>query len=233
MIFHVLDASKTSYRPPFSPDGIQDAVSVAYKRSYAKSKFNQLFNSSKEAQKYINNHSFLSRGHLAPDADFILAPLQYSTYYYLNAVPQWQSINDANWKRLENKIRKVADKRQETLLLITGTHNVLSLPDLNGNSVKLYLIGENRLPVPKYIWKIVYSKTTKQAIVLVSVNNPFETLDSSDFFCKDICGRVGWSSAVWKQIAKGFVFCCNYEEFAHAVATAPTLAVTGVLHGPD
>ena len=31
---------------------------------------------------------------------------QESTYYYGNAVPQWQSINNGNWKRLESSVRE-------------------------------------------------------------------------------------------------------------------------------
>lgn len=41
---------------------------------------------------------FLARGHLAPDADYPLLGEQDATYYYSNVVPQWQSINNANWK---------------------------------------------------------------------------------------------------------------------------------------
>lgn len=41
---------------------------------------------------------YLARGHLAPDADFVLEPEQDATYYFANAVPQWQAINNGNWK---------------------------------------------------------------------------------------------------------------------------------------
>lgn len=41
---------------------------------------------------------FLSRGHLTPDGDYSLLAEQDATYYYSNVVPQWQSVNNRNWK---------------------------------------------------------------------------------------------------------------------------------------
>jgi DNA/RNA endonuclease G (NUC1) len=51
---------------------------------------------------------FLARGHLAPAGDFALGAWQVLTYFYINAAPQWQSINDASWLTLEKFIRKMA-----------------------------------------------------------------------------------------------------------------------------
>lgn len=52
--------------------------------------------------------SYLSRGHLAPDADFLLGTWQDVTYFYINTAPQWQTINGGNWLRLENTVRSFA-----------------------------------------------------------------------------------------------------------------------------
>lgn len=41
---------------------------------------------------------YLAKGHLSPDADFVLEPEQDATYYYANAIPQWQGVNNGNWK---------------------------------------------------------------------------------------------------------------------------------------
>lgn len=53
-------------------------------------------------------HSYLSRGHLSPDADFLLGTWQDLSYFYINTAPQWQTINGGNWLRLENLIRNFA-----------------------------------------------------------------------------------------------------------------------------
>lgn len=52
--------------------------------------------------------SYLSRGHLSPDADFLLGTWQDLSYFYINTAPQWQTINAGNWLRLENLIRNFA-----------------------------------------------------------------------------------------------------------------------------
>lgn len=53
---------------------------------------------------------FLSRGHLAPDADFLFSAHQFLTYFYVNVAPQWQSINAGNWLKVEENTRKIAKR---------------------------------------------------------------------------------------------------------------------------
>lgn len=57
-----------------------------------------------------NGTKFLSRGHLAPDADFLFGSWQFATYFYINAAPQWQSINGKNWLTVEKLVRSLGIK---------------------------------------------------------------------------------------------------------------------------
>lgn len=41
---------------------------------------------------------YLAKGHMSPDADFVTEAEQDATYYYINALPQWQAFNNGNWK---------------------------------------------------------------------------------------------------------------------------------------
>ena len=52
--------------------------------------------------------TYLARGHLSPDADFVWDALQNATYYFINAAPQFQSFNNGNWKALEGAVRDYA-----------------------------------------------------------------------------------------------------------------------------
>ncbi|XP_044258702.1 uncharacterized protein LOC123007458 [Tribolium madens] len=226
-------ASKSNYRPAFSPEASGVAVSVAYRQTFQKATFNKLMKSALKAQEYINDNSFLSRGHLSPDADFLYAATQYTSYYYINAAPQWQAINAGNWKKIELLIRKLADNLQETLTIITGTYGVLTLPDINENEVDIYLVSGSKLPVPKFLWKIIYSKQLRQAVVLVNLNNPFvKEIVTEHFLCPNICSKVGWGAGSWSNYQRGFVYCCDYKQFVDKVETAPKLSVVGVLQGP-
>jgi len=38
-----------------------------------------------------------SRGHLIPNGDPIFKYEKDTTFYYINAVPQWQIVNGGNW----------------------------------------------------------------------------------------------------------------------------------------
>ena len=53
------------------------------------------------ATTYVSNSSrsivFLSRGHLAPRADFVDLTGQKASYNFLNVAPQWQIINAGSW----------------------------------------------------------------------------------------------------------------------------------------
>lgn len=42
--------------------------------------------------KLIKDSPYLARGHLSPDADFVLATAQFTTYYYINIALQWYKV---------------------------------------------------------------------------------------------------------------------------------------------
>jgi len=44
-----------------------------------------------------SNLNWLARGHLAPAADFGISTYRAATYFYINASPMWQVINQGNW----------------------------------------------------------------------------------------------------------------------------------------
>lgn len=65
--------------------------------------------------------NFLSKGHLVANADFFYVSHQLSTYFYLNAAPQWQNINGGNWKIIEDSARSLAYALKTPLKMFTGT----------------------------------------------------------------------------------------------------------------
>lgn len=182
------------------------------------------------ADKLMGN-TFIARGHLAPDADFIFGSWQFLTYFYANVAPQWQSINAGNWLATEKNVRKKAIELGRDLTVYTGTQGILTLPNAKGQATPLYLNDDAQtIPIPDNFWKVLYDAETKQGIALVGSNNPL--LDSEDnLLCKNVCEANGWSTI--RDFRKGLIYCCTVADFQKAVSYAPKLSVSGVLQGPQ
>ncbi|XP_057654699.1 uncharacterized protein LOC130892963 [Diorhabda carinulata] len=228
-------ANKSDFkeRLPFSVDGLPADVpaNVAYKKAYQKSKFSSLLGSSRQAERFVNKKSFLARGHLSPDADFLFASSQLTTYFYINTCPQWQSINAGNWLHVEMSIRKAAEKYNTKFTIITGTHDVLELPDVNDNPIEIYLVSNKKLPVPKFIWKVALNEDTGKGIVFVSINDPFiEKVTKDDLLCTNICDNYGWGTKSLDNISRGYTYCCDVNELSGVIKTMPSIQVNGILN---
>ena len=90
-------------------------------------------------------NSGYDRGHLAPagDLDFRKEALAES-FYMSNVSPQHPSFNRGGWRVLEEQVRLWAS-REDSLLLVTG-------PVLQPG---LKRIGENKVSIPNYFFKII------------------------------------------------------------------------------
>jgi DNA/RNA endonuclease G (NUC1) len=91
----IKNAMKVSSRPSgFKTSEIPTKISPASSFTKVKQleRFKQLVGDEK-AEEYLNK-TYLARGHLVPDGDMIFASHQFSTYFYLNVVPQFQSVKN-------------------------------------------------------------------------------------------------------------------------------------------
>jgi DNA/RNA endonuclease G (NUC1) len=182
----IKNAMKSSVRPSTFktaevPPNIE--ASKSFTKANQFKRFQQVFDHD-TAQEFLNK-TYLARGHLSPDGDFIFVSWQFSTYYYINVVPQWQSINNANWKHVESAIRSKADKLKTDCMIYTGGFDVLKL-----NNKKISLEPDG-LEVPKWSWKIVKITSDNTGIAFLTLNNPFATSKPKDL-CQDICNDSGW-----------------------------------------
>ncbi|HBF88562.1 MAG TPA: DNA/RNA non-specific endonuclease [Bacteroidales bacterium] len=90
-------------------------------------------------------YSGYDRGHLAPSADFRWSKKALSeSYYYSNMCPQRPELNRERWAELENTLRQNVIETNEQLYVVTG--GVLS--------ENLPAIGENKVSIPEYVYKI-------------------------------------------------------------------------------
>lgn len=205
-------------------------------------------------EKYFNEKKslYLARGHLSAKADHIYGIQQLSTFYFINAAPQWQKFNAGNWERIEAGVRSFVARKKLTVDCYTGTWDILKLPDINNNYQELYLSIDNddnnddydnqngnnhnnyyQIPVPKFYYRVVIDRATKNGIVLIGVNNPFATIQEIEndyILCNDISDKINWIN--WKKdyIPNGYSYACEVNEFLQIVNHLPDdLEVKGLL----
>ncbi|CAG9858194.1 unnamed protein product [Phyllotreta striolata] len=231
---------KSPRRPQFAEDRAfyklnGRTVNQLYLRKTQRKTVNELLGLDDYDTRYIKNGElyFLARGHLTAYADFIYPALQKATCRYINAAPQWQTFNGYNWERAESDTRNFADSRNVDLKVWTGTYGVTTLPsEETDEDIKLYLYSsgsERGIPVPAIYWKLVYEPITKRAIVLIGVNNPYETEFSKYVICPDVSRNVDWLDWRATDLKDGYSYACTLSTFRKVVTYAPNLQVTGLL----
>lgn len=164
---------------------------------------------------------YFAKGHMSPDADFVIQANQGATYYYINAVPQWQAINNGNWKALEFATRKLAKTKGRDLRVYSGGWGVLKL-----YNKEIFLgLTENKtvVPAPAVTWKVVHDELQNCAAAIVIVNNPFLTAPPTPL-CQDRCSSLPWISTVnVKDLQHGYTYCCSVADLRAAVPHVPDL----------
>lgn len=212
-------------------------VNILYTKKRQAKTINRLLGLSNNSPKYINQSSgnfFLARGHLTANRDFVYDAQQRSTFYFINAAPQWQCFNNGNWKTLEENMRDFASKQKLDLIVYTGTYGISTLPhEETGEETQLFLYVVNgeatAIPVPKFFWKFVYDVKSKNGTVFIGTNNPYK--DEKELICYDISESIKWLT--WKKDNQvlGYSYACSVEDFRKVVPYLPQYEVQGLLYG--
>ena len=207
---------KSSLRPSnFKTSEIPENISI--KTTYTKlnqlKRLERILGDKMLAQGYMTT-TFLSRGHLTPDADGIFISWQMATYYYVNTAPQWQSINNGNWKTIEGAVRRKAGQLKSDCLIFTGAHGILVL-----NNIPITL-HDNGIEVPLWTWKIIKVTSKNSGIAFATLNNPYQTFKPTPL-CKDICKETKWDKSNFKDFNKGFTICCKISDLMKVIPAIP------------
>ncbi|XP_049864932.1 uncharacterized protein LOC126366062 [Pectinophora gossypiella] len=190
------------------------------------------------ADKYVTSTQFLARGHLTAKSDMIFATGQRSTFYFINAAPQWQPFNAGNWNWLEQNLRARIGEAGYHTTIYTGTWGVSQLRNQAGQLVDIFLHHDAnnnaQLPVPLYFYKVVYDASRRQGTAFVSINNPHYTEAEvrALTFCTDRCrNNAAFDWLRWQpdRIDIGYSFCCDVDDFRRTVPHLPAFTVTGLL----
>lgn len=103
------------------------------------------------------------RGHLCPAADMAFSTVAMAeTFYMSNISPQNPAFNRGIWKRLEEKVRQWA--KREKIYVVTG-------PVFKDNKGSV----NQKITVPGYYYKVVYSPGKQQMIAFLLPNSKAET----------------------------------------------------------
>ncbi|XP_023288044.1 uncharacterized protein LOC111673945 [Orussus abietinus] len=206
-----------------------------YRRASQIDTLSKILNSTELGNFYVSKTTnyYFSRGHLTAKTDFVYGAAQWTTFWYLNSAPQWQTFNGGNWMMLEQDVRAFASDRQLDLEVYTGVHGQSTLPDVNGRPQLLYFYasnGKRAFPVPKFFWKIIHDPISERATAFVGVNDPYVTSLTEDYFiCEDIGRKFRWLSWDPMDVAMGISYVCTVDDLRAAVPTVPRLPVTDIL----
>lgn len=100
------------------------------------------------------------RGHLVPAGDNRANDETMSESFFLsNMVPQVPNNNRGIWRILESKVRDTALENRD-LYVVSGT--------IYEDGYKT--IGDNKVGIPTFLWKVVYDKTTNSTIAYLMPN---------------------------------------------------------------
>ena len=87
-----------------------------------------------------------------------------------------------------------------------------------------------KVPVPQYFWKVVIEPVSKHAVAFIGFNDPY--LTAADLatnlahMCTDVCDQIKWlptelNQANRRDIVKGYIFCCDVNQFRTFVTEYP------------
>lgn len=152
----------------------------------------------------------IDRGHLTPVADYMTNTLIATTFKMINVIPQFHTINDGNWKTLEEWARNPINTPAK---VCSGAFNwVLELPDQNGYSRSMYL-GHGIIPIPLWTYKIVLNRDGLRTVFLQYNNIHDQQMPPQ--IPNNICQEIKCPSNIQLIYSNyyGFTFCCNPEHF--------------------
>ncbi|XP_076252978.1 salivary endonuclease-like [Rhynchophorus ferrugineus] len=210
------------------------SIDSLYKEKKQRSTINKLLGLPEDSTDFIKDKStpelYLARGHLTANADMFYPAERRSTFFIGNAVPQWQLLNNKNWKRIEESIRKYGEESELDLKVWTGIYGVASSPHKqNKKETKLYLyVNDDRkaLPVPAHLWKVVYNPKSHLSVVFVGVNNPYIT--NYVPICENVTDKLGVEiNHDYKN--QGLCYACTFESFKEKVKITLDIDHRGLL----
>ncbi|XP_075156571.1 salivary endonuclease-like [Haematobia irritans] len=195
----------------FDPDEIFTMnIFSAFNKRDILARFKQLLGPQQTFMGYDEQERRFDRGHLTPAGDFMFNTLIASSFKMINVIPQFHSINDGNWRRLEEWARNPMNTPSK---VCSGAFPmVLRLPNSEGQDIPIFFRNE-RIPVPLWTFKIVLNRDGVRT-VFVQYNNIHDTRMPPQF--PDVrCKIVACPSSLYLMQSNflGYTYCCDERQF--------------------
>lgn len=192
----------------FLSDGLQ-TMGASYIKDNIYNAFCSILNYCKQ---YICGDKKLeiNRGHLVASADFLFVDQMISTYRYINVVPQFKSINEGNWQKIESWVRSQVPT-SGFYRVKTGGIGVLALRDGYKRAQHIYLAGRI-LPVPQWIYKSVRDNKNRRLYVFLIFNSICDQgIPRAHESCKPVRCPVTYPN----NAVDGYYYCCDPATFPY------------------
>ncbi|XP_065364393.1 uncharacterized protein LOC135957545 [Calliphora vicina] len=204
----------------FNPDDIfYGRHFSAFSRKNTFERFNKSLGNTQTYMNPKNLDHIIDRGHLTPSADFTLTNLKRSTFNMINVIPQFKTIDNGNWRLIEEWTRHSTRTPGHicTGVLdcnLDATHAsdlncIVKLQDAKGKWVPMFLADNRKIPIPLWSYKIVKNKET--SLVFLTLNNIYHKGEVQ--VPQDVCQQIECPLALTQTIKEGRTFCCSYNEF--------------------
>ncbi|XP_030371966.1 uncharacterized protein LOC115622210 [Scaptodrosophila lebanonensis] len=215
-------------------------VNLLYEQSHQQEIFSETLGVDASIYFDSSRDLYLTRGQLAPRQNFVHGSAQRATHFYVNAVPQWRSVNIGNWQRIQRSVRDYVADQGLNVSVHAGSWSISTLPNSAGEETPLYLDyldeekQQGRLPVPRLVYSIIIDQESRAGIALVVVNNPHASLSNileEYVVCEDVGVYIDWIDWDRLNLPLGYSYACDVQDFIKVVQDLPVeqLHTTGLL----
>ncbi|XP_016926844.4 uncharacterized protein [Drosophila suzukii] len=197
--------------PPWTSDGLSGGFDNAYEGRATQACLLTNLGATQPQCKF-------DRGHMTPASAFMFTEHKKATFKYLNAIPQYRGINRGNWKTVETWVNNVVKglydsttRTYDVLKVCTGAMGVHRLRHTNNNNmISIFLLDNNKIPVPEWMYKIV-SHLSGDKWVMLTYNDVIVPAQQD---LKQICRQINCHPGLHLNgRSVGHTVCCDPFHF--------------------
>ncbi|XP_044253181.1 uncharacterized protein LOC123004130 [Tribolium madens] len=166
---------------------------------------------------FITDKVYLIDGRLATQEDLFYPYEKDKVSDLVNVRLRWNTIENGNWKIIQNSIRKFISNSTKLgeVTVLTGGLRVATLPNKEGVLVNLKLHnGKN--PVPLWNWRLLHSHKAGVGVIFFVYNNPYVSKpvvneEFNNTICrKNVLEQIEWVNTQIDNTSPfaGFTYAC-------------------------